>query len=125
MATNKDDVILRGKALKDLRAIKDMLVAAGDPFLASVMNRAIACIENQPAVEAAPVVNERLTAEEMKKLYAPVWVKCKPIECGDGFWCICNYGIITTPAGTFFGVDEIPKWEFYREPPSTEEERHG
>lgn len=51
MATNKDDVILRGKALKDLRAIKDVLVAQGDPFLASIMNRAIECIENQPAVE--------------------------------------------------------------------------
>ena len=50
MAQN-DDLILRGKAIKDLRAIKDMLVAAGDPFLASVMNRAIGCIENQPAVD--------------------------------------------------------------------------
>lgn len=52
----QNDLILRGKALKDLRGIKDMLVAAGDPFLASVMNRAIGCIENQPAVEAEPVV---------------------------------------------------------------------
>ena len=47
----KDDLISRSKALKDLRGIKDMLVAAGDPFLAGVMNRPIACIENQPAVE--------------------------------------------------------------------------
>lgn len=48
MAKN-DDVILRGKALKDLRGIKDVLLAQGDPFLANIMNRAIECIENQPA----------------------------------------------------------------------------
>jgi hypothetical protein len=51
MATNKDDVIHRGKALKDLHGIKDVLLAQGDPFLASIMNRAIDCIENQPAAE--------------------------------------------------------------------------
>ena len=50
MAKN-DDVILRGKALKDLRGIKDVLQAQGDPFLANIMNRAIECIENQPAVK--------------------------------------------------------------------------
>lgn len=49
---NNDDLILRGEALKDLRDIKDMLVAAGDPFLASVMNRAIECIKKQPAAPA-------------------------------------------------------------------------
>lgn len=58
----QNDLIHRGKALKDLRAIKDMLVAAGDPFLASVMNRAIGCIENQPAAEA-----RRMTAEDYRE----------------------------------------------------------
>lgn len=48
---NNNDLILRGKALKDLRGIKDVLMAQGDPFLAGVMNRAISCIENQPAAE--------------------------------------------------------------------------
>lgn len=54
-----DDLILRGKALEDLGDIKEMLVAAGDPFLASVMNRAMACIENQPAVDAVKVAHGR------------------------------------------------------------------
>lgn len=58
MAQN-NDLINRGKAIKDLRAIKDMLVAAGDPFLASVMNRAIGCIENQPAAKAEEVKHAR------------------------------------------------------------------
>lgn len=62
---NNDDLILRGKALKDLRAIREMLVGAGDPFLASVMNRAIQCIENQPAVEAEPVVHAHWGEYEM------------------------------------------------------------
>ncbi len=49
-----DDLILRGKALKDLRGIKDVLISQGDPFLAAIINRAIECIENQPAVEGLP-----------------------------------------------------------------------
>ena len=61
MAKN-DDLILRGKALKDLRAIKDMLVAAGDPFLAAVMNRPIDCIENQP--KAAENIDTRVAELE-------------------------------------------------------------
>lgn len=48
---NDNELIFRGKALKDLRGIKDVLLAQGDPFLASIMNRAIECIENQPAVK--------------------------------------------------------------------------
>ena len=50
MAQN-DDLISRRKALRDLLGVKDVLLAQGDPFLAGVMNRAIGCIKNQPAVE--------------------------------------------------------------------------
>lgn len=50
-----DKLISQEKTIRDLRGIKDMLVAAGDPFLASVMNRAIACVENQEGVEAVEV----------------------------------------------------------------------
>lgn len=46
-----DKLISQEKTIRDLRGIKDTLVAAGDPFLASVMNRAIGCVENQPAAE--------------------------------------------------------------------------
>lgn len=46
---NNDELIYKGKALKDLRGIKDVLQSQGDPFLANIMNRAIECIENQPA----------------------------------------------------------------------------
>lgn len=59
---NNDDLILRGKALRDLLGIKDVLVAAGDPFLASIMNRAIACIENQP--RAAEYIDTRVAELE-------------------------------------------------------------
>lgn len=54
---NNDEMIYKGKALKDLRGIKDVLQSQGDPFLANIMNRAIECIENQPAVEAVQVVH--------------------------------------------------------------------
>lgn len=51
---NNDDLILRGKALRDLLGIKDVLMAQGDPFLAAIMNRAITCIKNQPAAVEEP-----------------------------------------------------------------------
>lgn len=43
-------LLTRKKLIRDLKGIKDMLVAAGDPFLASVINRAIGCVENQPVI---------------------------------------------------------------------------
>ncbi len=67
-----DDFILRGKALKDLRGIKDVLQAQGDPFLANIMNRAIECIENQPAAEAEPVVHARWEPSP----FMPGYVRC-------------------------------------------------
>ena len=48
-----EELIAKKKLLADLKGIKDMLTAAGDPFLASVINRAIGCVENQPVVKAA------------------------------------------------------------------------
>ncbi len=67
MAKN-DDVILLGKALKDLRGIKDVLQSQGDPFLANIMNRAIECIENQPAVAVVPLEEYDALNEKYKKL---------------------------------------------------------
>lgn len=97
-------MILRGKALKDLRAIKDMLVAAGDPFLASVMNRAIGCIENQPSAPALimepvrapayPTHKECATCtnnEDHKPCTAPPGTRCyncpEPCAC----WLCTDY----------------------------------
>ena len=87
MAKN-DDVILRDKALKDLRGIKDMLVAAGDPFLASVMNRAIECIEKQPAATVR-------------------CIECKHLHNGlDRFCCTNHKGLEKINAKTFCSYGE-------------------
>lgn len=61
---NNDELIYKSKALKDLRGIKDVLMSQGDPFLAGVMNRAIECIENQPAAAAQPVRGEWIVDKE-------------------------------------------------------------
>jgi hypothetical protein len=71
---NNDELIYKGKALKDLRGIKDVLQSQGDPFLANIMNRAIECIENQPATvppELLKVVRE-LCAEYEKAKNNPI-----------------------------------------------------
>ena len=66
--------------------------------------------------------NEPLTIEQLREMDEPVWVACKPIEGGDGYWCLCQHGHITTPGGTFFEVEEIPHWSFYRLPPERQED---
>lgn len=43
-----EDIISRKKTLADLWEIREALVAAGDPFFASVLDRAIKCVEQQP-----------------------------------------------------------------------------
>ena len=61
--------------------------------------------------------NEPLTLEELREMDEPVWVACKPIEGGNGYWCLCQHGHIITPAGSIYDVKEIPHWVFYRRPP--------
>ena len=52
--------------------------------------------------------NEPLTLEELREMDEPVWVACKPIEGGNGYWCLCQHGHIITPAGSIYNVKEIP-----------------
>ncbi len=65
----------------------------------------------------ARMANEPLTLEQLREMDEPVWVACKPIEGGNGYWCLCQHGHIITPAGSIYDVKEIPHWVFYRRPP--------
>lgn len=67
------------------------------------------------------VQNEPLTLEQLREMDGPVWVACKPIEGGHGYWCLCQRGTIITPSGNAFDVKEIPHWVLYRRPPEGEE----
>ena len=60
--------------------------------------------------------NDPLTMEELREMDGPVWATCKPIESGNGYWCLCQHGHIITPAGSIYDVKEIPHWVFYRRP---------
>ena len=64
----------------------------------------------------ASLANEALTLEQLREMDEPVWVACKPIEGGNGYWCLCQHGHIITPAGSIYDVKEIPHWVFYRRP---------
>ena len=66
--------------------------------------------------------NEPLTPKQLREMNEPVWCSCKPIEGGNGYWCLCRYGKIVTPSGNIFDVDKIPHWMFYRRPPEGEDE---
>ena len=70
----------------------------------------------EEAISALSPPNEPLTLEELREMDEPVWVACKPIEGGNGYWCLCQHGHIITPAGSIYDVKEIPHWVFYRRP---------
>ena len=55
-----------------------------------------------------------LTIEELMEMDDPVWVSCKTLEGTDGYWCLCNKGVIICPSGQTFDVRQIPHWKFYR-----------
>ena len=64
--------------------------------------------------------NDPLTLEGLREMDGePVWVQCgsSPFTPNGGYYCLCDKGHITTPAGTWYMVDEIPHWIFYRHKP--------
>ena len=64
-----------------------------------------------------PPPNEPLTLKQLRERNKPVWCSCKPIEGGNGYWCLCQYGQIIAPSGNIFDVEEILHWVFYNSPP--------
>lgn len=86
------------------------------------LNQAMWIITHAPTLTPP---NEPLTIEQLREMDEPVWVACKTIEGGGGYWCLCRYGHITTPAGTFFEVGEIRHWAFYRRPPERQEDTNA
>ena len=48
-----EELILKKKLLADLNGIREVLSGQGDPFLASVLTRAIQCVEKQPVVKSS------------------------------------------------------------------------
>lgn len=48
------ELIDKKKLIRDLKGVKDMQMAQGDPFLAMMIQRAIDCVGNQPVVMTVP-----------------------------------------------------------------------
>lgn len=66
-----------------------------------------------PAKQCLVVQPKRLTTRDVRTRIDPVWCLCNTPDGGDGFWCLCDCGIITAPSGWSFVAGEIPEWEFY------------
>ena len=45
-----EELISKKKLIQDLNAVREVLSAQGDPFLAAMMTRAIGVVENQPVI---------------------------------------------------------------------------
>ena len=48
-----NDLISKKKLLKDLGGMYDVLIGAGDPFFASMIRKAMECVERQPSVQCS------------------------------------------------------------------------
>lgn len=74
-------------------------------------------------IKAIPTItlppNDPLTLEELREMDGPVWLECdvSPFTPNGGYYCLCQYGNITTPSGSQFNIEEIPHWKFYRRKP--------
>ena len=78
------EAMIKKKALlDDLKEIKEVLVSQGDPILASVLNRAIACVKKQPVLDAVEVVHgEWSTIED--DYCGMIALECS--ECKEQWW---------------------------------------
>lgn len=47
------DLIDKKRLLKDLAGMYDVMTGAGDPFLASMIRKAMECVERQPSVQCS------------------------------------------------------------------------
>ena len=105
--------------------LTDQLVKETGAFSRGVnkgLNIARSAMRNPDAMPTLTPPTEPLTLAELQEMDGPVWVACKPIEGGNGYWCLCKHGHIITPAGNIFDVKEIQHWVFYRRPPEGEED---
>ena len=111
-----------GRAI-DIVKVKAEIAAGKLAAIAENGNVLLKDMQSGEAVKIATLPqpsNEALTLEELREMDEPVWCSCKPIEGGNGYWCLCRYGKIVTPSGNIFDVDKIPHWMFYRRPPEGE-----
>lgn len=96
------------------------IMADGKPDVQEFYKLAESALRAQQELESKLRVvesNAPLTLDELRMMDDPVWCSCKPIEGGDGYWCLCKNGIITTPAGSTYDVTEIPHWVLYLHKP--------
>lgn len=49
------ELIDKKQLLKDLAGMYDVMTGAGDPFLASMIRKAMECVERQPSVQCSDV----------------------------------------------------------------------
>ena len=61
-----------------------------------------------------------LTIEQLRKMEkpTPVWLESETIEGWDGYWCLCNGGVILTPGRVIMYASKMDGAKFYACPPT-------
>ena len=101
--------------LESIYPSKKQIVTGEYPEVAEALDMAIAALRRaQPA-------NESLTLEQLRGIENPVWCACDTFDGKNGYWCLCQNGIITPPSCMTFNAVERPDWIFYRRKPEGSE----
>lgn len=104
------------KTIEAIRYFEFLLRSAGRTNMTGMGSTVAACELALAALQDrfARENTRPLTVEELMKRDDPVWVSCKTLEGTDGYWCICQKGVIICPSGQSYDVRDIPHWKFYR-----------
>ena len=109
--------------IKAIRFFEFMIHSIGRANLKTQNRETVECLEFALAALQDQYARENprpLTIEELKVMNSPVWVSCKTLEGTNGYWCLCNKGLIICPSGQSFDVKEIPHWNFLTREPKEE-----
>ena len=82
-----EEMIRKKTLLKDLKGVKEVLAGQGDPILASVLNRAIECVERQQTFDVTITVEcKECRQYDEDGEFCRFWNGCRHPEhfCGEG-----------------------------------------
>lgn len=67
-----------------------------------------------------PVLCCPMNLEQLRKMEkpTPVWLESETIEGRDGYWCLCNGGVILTPGRVIMYANKMDGAKFYACPPA-------
>ena len=107
------------EAIKVIKDFSPNITMCWDEIMGmrKALDLAIQALQEKQDRESEP---KALTWEELEFRKTPVYV---PLENEQGYWCLCNNGLITPPSLISFKANKRDNWTFYDRPPLAESDK--